>query len=98
MDSHRLSHPGRFGTAAASQDEWPATRGPTGRTASTRHRDTIEVSVSPAQLLIQQLCSASIIVEEDWERLTHSARDEILHCPQLGQLLPVLTRHGLLTP
>jgi len=53
---------------------------------------------APPESYIQDLISAAIVVQEDWERLSRSIRDNVLACSELDQLLPMLTQHRLITP
>ena len=62
-----------------------------------RSSDTVEIAPTSAQLMLQRLLAASIVVEEDWERLAAVEREILLKCTDPEQLLPLLTRHGLLT-
>jgi response regulator RpfG family c-di-GMP phosphodiesterase len=60
-------------------------------------RGTIEVVVRPVQHVLQELINSSIVIEEDWERLASTERQNLMACSHLDKLLSELTRHGLLT-
>ena len=66
--------------------------------ASPRTRGTVEISVTSAQVMLQRLLAASIVVEEDWDRLSAAEREALVKCADPAQLLSQLTRLGLLTP
>ena len=56
-----------------------------------------EIHSSPAQALLEELSASSIVLTEDFEKLSVQAQDEIRRCSEIRQLLPMLVQHTLLT-
>jgi response regulator RpfG family c-di-GMP phosphodiesterase len=52
---------------------------------------------SLARVLLQELMDSSLVLSEDWERLSAQTRDELTKCSDTSVILPELVRHGLLT-
>lgn len=59
--------------------------------------DSSETRTSPAQELLGELLASSIVLTEDFEKLSVQAQDEIWQCSETQKLLPMLVRNGLLT-
>ena len=56
-----------------------------------------EIHSSPAQVLLGELLASSIVLTEDFEKLSAHAQDEIRRCSEIEKLLPMLVQHALLT-
>ena len=52
---------------------------------------------APASTLLEELLTSSVVLAEDWERLSKSDLDEISQCSEPETLLPLLVKHQLLT-
>ena len=53
------------------------------------------VPVSPAQVLLDDLLASTIVLTEDFEKLSAQTQDEIRQCAETQKLLPLLVRYGL---
>src|SRR4051812_23375057 len=51
----------------------------------------------PAQGLVRNLLDSSLILAEDWERLSAQTRVELSNCSDTQTVLPLLVKHSLLT-
>ena len=54
-------------------------------------------SASRYQPLLNDLLTSSIVLTEDFEKLSAQTQDEIRQCSETQKLLPLLVQHGLLT-
>src|ERR1019366_7993744 len=54
-------------------------------------------SVSRYQPLLDDLLASTIVLTEDFEKLSAQTQDEIRQCAETQKLLPLLVRYGLLT-
>src|SRR5262249_21578899 len=66
-----------------------------------RMGDTLSPSSSrgaEGKQLLRKLLTSSLILAEDWEKLTPQVQTEIKRCVAPPRLLALLMQHGLLTP
>jgi putative two-component system response regulator len=59
--------------------------------------DSIEVSRSGAQGMLEELLASGIVLRADWEALPGQTREALRECRDSNALLPKLVEHGLLT-
>src|SRR5262249_22206092 len=52
---------------------------------------------SPAQVMLENLVASSLVLSEDWDRLSEVARTQMRECADSPVLLALLVEHGLLT-
>ena len=56
-----------------------------------------DASPSPTHALLMELLDSSIVLVEDFDKLSDQAQDEISQCPGTKAMLGLLVQHGLLT-
>ena len=56
-----------------------------------------EIHSSPAKALLGELLASSIVLTEDFEKLSAQTQDEMRHCSESQELLLLLVQQGLLT-
>ncbi|MSU78660.1 MAG: hypothetical protein EXS16_11275 [Gemmataceae bacterium] len=54
-------------------------------------------NASPVPTFFGNLLASSLVLTEDFEKLSAQAQEEIRGCSELARLLPMLVHHGLLT-
>jgi response regulator RpfG family c-di-GMP phosphodiesterase/tRNA A-37 threonylcarbamoyl transferase component Bud32 len=55
-------------------------------------------TVSQSEALIYDLLGSSLVLAEDWERLTPSERERLIHMPDRDRAVSEMVEFGLLTP
>src|SRR5258707_10062949 len=53
--------------------------------------------MAPAEVLLQELLTSSLVLAEDWDRLPLNVQKELKHHSEIQDLLPDLVTCGLLT-
>jgi response regulator RpfG family c-di-GMP phosphodiesterase len=74
----------------------PTPTGPTRAGPSDGER-AVDGEAGDAPSLLGRLLASSLVLTEDWERLTPSTRLALTDCPSVSELLAGLVAHGLLT-
>src|SRR5687767_3599584 len=60
-------------------------------------RTSTDAPGPPAQIILRELLSSSVILHEDWEKLSAETRVELAHCDDTRLILSSLKKHSLLT-